>query len=1308
MSLVHILPNLRKGLSTNIAEGVRDEAGLRAMFPVNVWIDGHQVGTEEGKMTTIPGEEGQSPSLTRSFPIAGPVDVRSISTDAICQAVPEDNSVGYSKDYMPYIEFYEEDFPWRYTPLPSSEKLIPWLMLLACKDGEFTVSSNASGEKRVEIHLDSPEDAKKFYPDTEKFYKLAHVQITTDGNIDRDLQRILNYVAENPDNGVSRLFCPRILEEKTRYTMFLVPAFELGRLAGLEEEVSGDVGLETLSWDSATQTKTFPVYYQWSFTTGKESFMTLAEKQKFISGAEFAALPAALKADISETGLRRYRIVKPNADDKTPIDIPCALVKKGFTESSLHREDASMVQELKNDLLLKSPAFRDVDEDTPEHPVYEDPWIVPPVYGARHILAKPSDLDNDRLFLKDLNLRFSNRAAAGMGVKVVKKNQDMFMNRAWGMVEEVNALNQRIREFYQVLKTNGAADEKTTSLRYYNFPTSVLGLQADAAIRIANAQSAGDINAVDLASDITGQKLNVMHSAMGDYAQASGVSMDELGELMIVANWESVKKDIVTKGHPYQFFSGELDFFDEIENGRYSIAHDLISLKYPKIEFVKNGVNVNTVVTPVTEKDVLLFHALASKTNIAPIKDMGLSTCYTLTGWLGDTYLYDYSKLAATNSRTSLPSLNSSLQEAFKEYENSWGEGKLELSPFLPATAVFGSFSNLEATGLTDKFAGTEDSCGRFVKQKVYDSLFPDYPNGFAFQVERNDNTLSLFFLFPESKLYDKGNRYFRFYSNYYSDPATFDVSTQKWGALQLYLSQTEEKVFRAGGETHLSPHVNDNYFHPIKHATVNQVNASRSAVLIRKAYENWPESCPEIAEMRYHWDYGDKYDSVSADYREPTYILFYARNNTFYISYSQNGLFLIGDRIETTLTDRSNYLQKGVTIVKIADNDSSIQSYSWLENGIYKVNLKKVRELLKSTYYKVLKADRLFWRPNIVCMNDIPDVPILRADDLAGIKGAEDVRKQVDTFYDSIINQVMTLTSALNKEQWTISQQELADESKKATPQEIRVVDADQVNRDRLVTIAKELSGRKMTMDLMESNFDGKYPVMAAPLFPDPTSFYLRELSEKYLLPSVDELKMNSISCFVTNPAFEEAFLAGMNTEMGRELLWREYPTDERGSCFRKFWDQNDLPEDFGKGYFDVQYLHNWKGRLGENHEAGKGRMTVFVIKSELITMYPQTSVCLAVPRTAEEGGEYLEKVLDPVMTGWLANDTFMAGFDSTQLPTTEGIFLTFVETDKSQRFFHGYIGKAKDVLSSEFAVNRSDSGSVWGVEVHPDYLTL
>ena len=128
---------------------------------------------------------------------------------------------------------------------------------------------------------------------------------------------------------------------------------------------------------------------------------------------------------------------------------------------------------------------------------------------------------------------------------------------------------------------------------------------------------------------------------------------------------------------------------------------------------------------------------------------------------------------------------------------------------------------------------------------------------------------------------------------------------------------------------------------------------------------------------------------------------------------------------------------------------------------------------------------------------------------------------------------------------------------------------------------------------------------------------------------------------------------------------------------------------------------------------------MVVFVIKSELMVMYPNTSLCLAVSKTAQGMGEYLESVLDPVMTGWLSNDTFMAGFDVAQLPKTDGIFLAFVETDKSQRFFRDLSSKqvsssgsrgpkVADDVSADFAVNRFDSGSVWGVQVDPKYLKI
>jgi hypothetical protein len=76
--------------------------------------------------------------------------------------------------------------------------------------------------------------------------------------------------------------------------------------------------------------------------------------------------------------------------------------------------------------------------------------------------------------------------------------------------------------------------------------------------------------------------------------------------------------------------------------------------------------------------------------------------------------------------------------------------------------------------------------------------------------------------------------------------------------------------------------------------------------------------------------------------------------------------------------------------------------------------------------------------------------------------------------------------------------------------------------------------------------------PIMAAPDFPRPMYEALRDISSDYLLPGLEHVLPNTATMLQTNPAFVEAFLAGLSTEMARELLWREFPTDQRGTYFR------------------------------------------------------------------------------------------------------------------------------------------------------------
>jgi hypothetical protein len=76
-------------------------------------------------------------------------------------------------------------------------------------------------------------------------------------------------------------------------------------------------------------------------------------------------------------------------------------------------------------------------------------------------------------------------------------------------------------------------------------------------------------------------------------------------------------------------------------------------------------------------------------------------------------------------------------------------------------------------------------------------------------------------------------------------------------------------------------------------------------------------------------------------------------------------------------------------------------------------------------------------------------------------------------------------------------------------------------------------------------------YPVLDLPMYKP-----LADMSSELFLPNINLIPENSITLLENNQKFIESYMVGINHEMSRELLWREYPTDQRGSYFRQFWD--------------------------------------------------------------------------------------------------------------------------------------------------------
>ncbi|MFW5900968.1 MAG: hypothetical protein ACOCUK_00340, partial [bacterium] len=169
----------------------------------------------------------------------------------------------------------------------------------------------------------------------------------------------------------------------------------------------------------------------------------------------------------------------------------------------------------------------------------------------------------------------------------------------------------------------------------------------------------------------------------------------------------------------------------------------------------------------------------------------------------------------------------------------------------------------------------------------------------------------------------------------------------------------------------------------------------------------------------------------------------------------------------------------------------------------------------------------------------------------------------------------------------------------------------------------------------------------MAYPEFDVPMYKPLIDISSDLFLPNINYVDQNSISLLETNQKFIEAYMVGLNHEFARELLWREYPTDQRGSYFRQFWDVSEylfdqekinqmleeiqtelgeeaeqkiidkkLKEKIKEKLKDIPKLHYWSkfSELGshDNREApGEDEQeVVLVIRGELLKKYPNAVI--------------------------------------------------------------------------------------------------
>jgi hypothetical protein len=194
-------------------------------------------------------------------------------------------------------------------------------------------------------------------------------------------------------------------------------------------------------------------------------------------------------------------------------------------------------------------------------------------------------------------------------------------------------------------------------------------------------------------------------------------------------------------------------------------------------------------------------------------------------------------------------------------------------------------------------------------------------------------------------------------------------------------------------------------------------------------------------------------------------------------------------------------------------------------------------------------------------------------------------------------------------------------------------------------------------------------------PQFPQPMAEPLRELFPDLVYPAVDGLPEDSVALLVGNTVLIVAYLAGLNHELGRELLWRGYPSSGRATWFRNFFDTRGAQTD---ATGDIAEITGW-GSDGDLASKTTGPAStgsvILVVRGELLRRYPDVVIQAVRGVVGPDGPAPLGEVRLPAFTGRLGPDVSLFSFP---IPETEvrgeapdpGWYFVFAEAPTGPRF--------------------------------------
>jgi hypothetical protein len=412
--------------------------GAGALPPARVKRIGSRRLVEQ-PITVVAGERGET---VPSAPVAllGPADVVGIDPTQIVRRTPQPGDASAEANHLAAIEFAHPDLPWLFTPDSDHERPRPWLMLVVVPDtGPGTIVS-APGAPNPTLTIDGGE-----LPDPREAAAWAHVQVSVAS------AAAAQALLANPSPGWryarSRLLASRRLRPGS-HVACVVPVFEAGRLAGLGLPVPGDLGDEV--WDRRASVD-LPVYDAWRFTTVIGDFEALATRLEPIEAGGRGQRGVA----VDPVAARLTRDDAPPLSPDVPAavrQVPTAMAASDLPGALAPGDDGDAQA---RGLRARLKHLLDVTAAADDDP---EPIVGPPLYGQWH--AAVSSLDgrpevvgalvvppaaSPQAWIADLNADPEVRIAAGLGARLVQRDQEELMAEAWAQLDPVLEANRRIR-----------------------------------------------------------------------------------------------------------------------------------------------------------------------------------------------------------------------------------------------------------------------------------------------------------------------------------------------------------------------------------------------------------------------------------------------------------------------------------------------------------------------------------------------------------------------------------------------------------------------------------------------------------------------------------------------------------------------------------------------------------------------------------------------------------------------------------------------------------------------------------------------